>query len=166
MEKWKKIPGWPDYSASTEGRIRRDTPKKYGVPAGILRPQRQKSHAYLTVNLFNPRGTQSIHKLVLLTFRGPRPIRHQAAHRDGNTHHNWLSNLRWATPKQNAADTARLGRKPRGEDHVLHKLTVISVQLIRLLRTDGWTLKELGTEFHVSHVLIQAIVIGKNWRYS
>lgn len=45
-----------------------------------------------------------VSELVLTAFVGPRPSpTHDAAHMNGNKDVNWLSNLQWATKKENAA---------------------------------------------------------------
>lgn len=53
-----------------------------------------------------------IHCLILTAFRGPCPEGMECCHHDGNKLNNRLDNIRWDTPKANAADTIRLGRQP------------------------------------------------------
>lgn len=55
--------------------------------------------------------TETIHTLVCLAFHGPKPTpKHQVAHKDCNKMNNGYLNLRWATPKENIADSIILGR--------------------------------------------------------
>lgn len=51
-----------------------------------------------------------INVLVLIAFRGPRPLRHDSCHGNGMRQDNRLSNLRWGTRRENAADASRHGR--------------------------------------------------------
>jgi hypothetical protein len=58
----------------------------------------------------------AVHVIVCTAFHGPRPSdRHQAAHNDGDPGNNRVSNLRWATPKENQADRRRHGTAERGD---------------------------------------------------
>jgi hypothetical protein len=99
---WAQIPD-SNYEASNIGMIRHVRTKRVLVPW----PDRD---GYLIVNIRlqgRLRG-HFVHRLVLLAFTGEPPTaRHQAAHGDGCRQHNALWNLRWATPKENAADKRR-----------------------------------------------------------
>jgi hypothetical protein len=64
-----------------------------------------------------------VHHLVLEAFVGPRPAGHEAAHGDGDKTNNALANLRWATPKENAADRYRHGTVLFGTRHPLGRKT-------------------------------------------
>jgi hypothetical protein len=73
----------------------------------VLKPARSSS-GYPILNL-GRRAQQFVHRLVLETFVGPRPAGHQAVHGDGDRYNNALTNLRWATRKENEADKRRHG---------------------------------------------------------
>jgi hypothetical protein len=87
----------------------------------VLKPGRT-ARGYLVVALGH-RGTIYVHHLVLLAFVGPRPAGRQAAHGDGHRTNNLLSNLRWATPKENTADRYRHGTVLFGTRHPLGRKT-------------------------------------------
>jgi hypothetical protein len=55
-----------------------------------------------------------VHHLVLEAFVGPRPAGRQAAHGDGDKANNVVTNLRWATRKENEGDKVRHGTKVFG----------------------------------------------------
>lgn len=99
-ETWLAAPGFPTYEVSSWARIRRgsrilkQTPKE-GRP-GFPR--------YLVVELTNARGRRQqvrVNRLVALAFHGKPRRRRQVDHVDGNTFHNWPTNLEWVTQAVN-----------------------------------------------------------------
>ena len=135
---WRAIPGFPSYEASSAGQIRRcvQVSPKHPVRGRCLKPRPLKrGHCY--VNIRNEEGVIKsvyVHRLVALTFLGPPPTtKHQVAHWDGDATNNNLSNLRWATNKENCQDSVRLGRsgRPSGEKAGKAKLTNEQAAAIR-----------------------------------
>ena len=119
-EEWK---GWPGdvhglIEVSTLGNVR--TWRKRGrVPANtkdsLPRPFAWNStHGgpYLRTDtrIDGRRVTLYAHVMVLETFVGARPVGMVAAHRNNKHHDNRLTNLRWATQKENVADMVAAGR--------------------------------------------------------
>ena len=79
---------------------------------GRLRRLKQQTNpdGYRRVTLHcgnRKRVSRYVHRLVLLAFVGPCPEGKEACHNDGNQRNNRLDNLRWDTPKANAADRIR-----------------------------------------------------------
>jgi hypothetical protein len=125
MELWTSIPGYEGfYEVSNCGNVRSLT---RFVPYGRHRGMTYKgkdlrlfvSGSYLSVKLAKAGVTRTVyvHELVLLAFVGPRPPmeeRCEIRHLDGDKTNNNLSNLKYGTVKENAAD-----RK-------LHKLGLIA----------------------------------------
>lgn len=112
-EAWARHPTYVDYDISTLGRVRRATPKK-GTRVGHILSPRPNDTGYLTVVIGNK--PRKVHALVLETFVGPRPLKHDGCHNDGDRTNNALPNLRWATRAENMADarahgTYQVGRK-------------------------------------------------------
>ena len=65
-----------------------------------------------------------VHRLVLLVFVGPCPDGMECCHDpDPDPANNSIGNLRWDTPKANAADRIRHGRNACGEHCGMAKLT-------------------------------------------
>jgi HNH endonuclease/NUMOD4 motif len=119
-EEWRPIPGFDGYEASDRGRIR--SKKSYGwkIMKGY-RMRRLKSVGFpgkvvkgkVSGVLINLRGrVRLVHRLILLTFRGPCPPGMQACHWDDVATNNRLSNLRWDTQVANMADARRNGGQP------------------------------------------------------
>ena len=113
-ENWRKIQGFPDYSVSDRGRVRRNTPGR-GARAGRILNSSRDAKGYACVNLSGG-GQQRkhyVHRLVALAFLGAPPSdRHHVAHWDGNGMNASVENLRWATQPENESDKVRHGRRP------------------------------------------------------
>ena len=82
-----------------------------------------------------------------------------------------LSNLYWATPKQNSADKYRDGTMANhvGERNPNAKLNGLQVRVIRQSYRrrgkGGLTLGELGEVFRISFRTVYDIVSGHQWRH-
>ena len=105
QEVWKAIPSYEGrYEVSDQGRVRsfcRD------LQGHILKPGRMSS-GHLSVAL-GRNNSQCVHKLVLLTFIGAAPVRHECLHINGIPSDNRLCNLRWGTRSENILDAVRHG---------------------------------------------------------
>jgi hypothetical protein len=171
MEEWKPIPGYMGmYSVSDLGQIRgedrivphmRDGKR---IKSRILKAKINKQTGYPAVVLCSPSGQKTfpIHVLVALAFIGPRPIGMEIAHFDGDRRNAKLSNLRYATPKENRDDSRRHGTLARGERLPYSKLTEASVIKIR---KDDRLQKIIAAEFGVSVTTISQVKSRKQWAH-
>jgi len=90
---WKPIPGFPDYEASTDGRIRSFKRSK----PHILRPHvDERGHAGLGLCKNDEVHRCHVARLILLTFVGPAPTGHTCHRKNGDRSDNRLDNLHWA----------------------------------------------------------------------
>jgi hypothetical protein len=108
-ERWLDLPGFEGrYEVSDHGRVKSLRRRK---SSGGLLTQFGRA-GYLSVMLcVNGSGKiHLIHRLVLLAFVGPCPDGKEGAHKDGDPANNRLTNLYWATKKENAADKERHGK--------------------------------------------------------
>jgi hypothetical protein len=142
-----------------------------GPVSGVVSPD-----GYIQVSYRRPDGTRTtttVNVMVCETFHGPRPGRkYQAAHWDGNPSNNVLSNLRWATPSQNARDSIRHGtfgptRPERtGESH---HLAVLTEELVREIRGayDGkhGAYTRLAQRYGVHPDTIKQVVTRVTWKH-
>lgn len=70
----------------------------------------------LTVN--GKRKKWRVHRIMAELFLPPRPsLKHQICHIDGTKSNNAVSNLRWGTALENAADREKHGKTSRGKIH-------------------------------------------------
>jgi hypothetical protein len=107
-EEWRQVFDSPKYEVSNLGRVR--------GPRGVMKPydvNRREPYQYVRLHGRNRR----VHHLVLEAFIGPRPEGMETRHIDRNPRNNVLSNLRWGTKLENAADKHRHGTMLRGERH-------------------------------------------------
>jgi hypothetical protein len=158
-ESWKVIPGWPAYEVSDLGRVRRGSK--------ILKPfRRTKKLPYLSVNLKDGKRqqTHSLHRLVLLAFRGDPPPGCNGAHDDGDATNNRLSNLFWKTQKQNILDRERHGTSAKGEANPSAKLSPCDVIAIRSMRANKVKLSEISGKFGIGLSQASRIARGECWR--
>ena len=158
-ERWLAIAGYEGfYEVSDQGRIR----TSYRRP-GTGEFGHKHNTGYLGRKLCKDGRVQFrfVHQLVLEAFVGPRPNAAQAAHSNGVRTDNRLSNLRWATAKENAADRERHGNTARGERHGNAVLTEDDVQHIRRsTKTHVAVAKELG----VCRSLVGYVRRGRLWK--
>lgn len=131
----------------------------------MLRKQDLEHTGYYRVRLSEggKRMRVSVHRTVLLTFKGPPPTpKHQAAHADNDKTNNRLSNLRWATCRENILDKQLHGTQARGESQGRAKLTGASVIAIRASDASAASLAET---YGISDTHIYRIRNGTAWRH-
>lgn len=119
------------YEVSTLGRVWSKLSNR------ILSPG-PTSRGYLTVNLYDgssPKKAKSfcVHRLVIETFVGPCPDKHNTDHIDGNKANNCLSNLEYVTVTENnrRAVVVGLHRVSCGIEHYRSRLTEDDIRRIR-----------------------------------
>jgi hypothetical protein len=131
---WRTIPGWREYEISENGVVRRVLGGQGTRSGYILRPWVNKKTGYLQVSLWrhNRRWKTTVHRLVALAFLGTPPSpSHVVAHTDGSRLNNHWTNLRWATQRENCADTLVHGTRNRGTRNGQARLDEITVLAIR-----------------------------------
>ncbi len=157
--KYQNIPGFHGYQAGTDGSILRTASgkclkgkiDKYGYRRVLLTVSGVKLHP-------------TVHKLILLSFIGPKTSGMQCAHENGIRLDNRPCNLRWDTPKNNSADKERHGTIFRGEMQTNAKLKSWQVVEIRKRISLGHTHQKLADDFKVSQTTIHLIKHNKAWK--
>lgn len=116
-EVWAVFPADPRISVSTYGRV-----KFLDVLAQQQKPRRL-GYCWFETTKHQQRVRHAIHRLVLLTFRGPCPVGHSASHLDGDPSNNRLENLAWETHSANCLRKRQHGTAQTFERNGWHKLT-------------------------------------------
>lgn len=135
-----------------------------------LKPTKHPTTGYHVVSVHNQTSRRQckVHCLVLIAFIGSRPAGMIGLHADDNKDNNHLSNLRWGSHKDNAADRAinsiYCGAK-KGRLHHFAKLTDDDIREIRRLRSIGMFYNDIGKQFGVAMTLAWKICNGKNWQH-
>lgn len=165
QEVWRAIPCLDGYEVSSFGRVRswRARNNNPAPTAPLLRKGYKNHSGYELVRLAGL--GRSVHRLVLLAFRGlPPSERHHAAHLNGVRDDNRLANLAWASPEENEAHKKAHGTALVGERHHMAKLTEAQASEIRARRASGEKLDALGAEFGVSASTVSLISKNKIWK--
>lgn len=121
---------------------------------------------YLAVELtsFQKSKTIKIHTLVLLAYVGPRPEGFVCRHLDGNPRNNHISNLKWGTYKENAADRTLHDRRAFGEDCSTSVLKEFQIIEIFELFTKGETIKSIARKMKNKPSSVKAILNRTTWK--
>lgn len=178
-ERWLPVSGWEAlYEASSLGRVRsRDRISTYVRRDGrtmtrhlrgkILRQSyHEQRGGYPSVGL-HENGVQNtvfVHRLVCEAFHGTDPGGKDVAHCDGNPRNNRADNLRWATRRQNMADTIPHGTRAWGERHGAAKLTL--QQVLQIRASENVPQRELAKQFAVYQSCISNIRAGRRWAHA
>lgn len=168
--KFKEIPGYNGYFASSDGyiwstiiRIGQGRGKSplvgFGTVKKKMNPYKNKE-CRLSVNL-GKGNLFFIHHLILITFVGPRPAGMEACHGDDDPTNNELINLRWGTSKENTDDQRKHGRLIGGEKHGMAKLSNDQVKIIKSLK--GQLLqREIAFKFGITQSTVSVIHNNKS----
>lgn len=178
MKKWKYVPNWEGlYLVSTLGEVRSADRRirvlgpwgrlAYRNYRGRTLKARKGKNGYPLVCFTAPgrkRLTVYVHDLVLLTFRGPKPLGMECCHRNGKRDDPRLANLRYGTRSSNSLDRHKHGTVNvlRGPKNPLAKLTDSQVAWIRRNHA-RFSRRHLGRKFGVSHGRISAVIRGESY---
>jgi len=156
------IPGFGGYYASEDGRILN---RKEGRLTDELKQSTTKDgYKKVALKCDHCGGTNqvSVHRLVLMAFKGIPETRLVARHLNGIKSDNTIGNLAWGTRKENEADKLRHGTRWQGEKHHLAKLNASAVLEIRNSIESGPT---LAKRFKVGRSTIARIRRMEGWKH-
>lgn len=151
-ERWASVAGWPQYSISSLGRVKRGEMVIKTFPV-------KGYHSFNVSQVNGLRKSLRVHRQMAIAFLGDNPgllVRHL----DGDAANNKISNLAWGTPSDNESDKRNHGRAMDGETHHQAKLKVADVLAIRSSDRRG---VELASQFNVNPSTICAIRKRRSW---
>ncbi len=154
----RAIPDRPGYYATIYGQIigKKGEPLK-GCPNA-------SDYLRVPIRINGKTKMETIHSLVLLAFKGPKPEGMSAAHLDSNRYNNAPDNLIWCPFLENISHRKTNGTNPEGEKHPCHKLTEKQVLEIRRDYRHGLS-RPLAEKYGVSRSNIIVIAKGKSWKH-
>lgn len=170
-EQWYPIPGYEGYEISSRFRVRSwwKRPKQGDSRRGspCLRSVILGKNGYL---IFYTRinGRQRIvyvHHVVASIAHGPRPPGMQVLHRDDDEFNNHPGNLYYGTPLQNAKDSARNGKHPRGETRSDAKLSESQAKDVLRRAMAGENQRVIAREYGIGQQLVSRIKVGLAWTH-
>lgn len=167
---WKKIDGFPDYSVSDEGQVRRDTRSRGNKAEGRILVPGVGSKGHMYVNLYAGKSkqfTRYIHRLVLEAFVGKAPEgKPCAGHINGDPSDNRLKNLRWVSHAENSQDSIAHGTsgRPGGVNHFYAKLDKAKIEWARKEVNGGRSFRSVSRELGVSHRAVSDAIAGRSYR--
>lgn len=172
IEVWKTIPDFQAYEVSNFGRVRskqrrirfvdKTGRERWRVKEEKIIATQKQNGGYIIAHLHidNVRKARTVHSLVATTFLGPRPQGSDVCHNDGNRTNNGLTNLRYATRKENQKDRLEHGTFYASATQA--KLTPRQIKRIRALK-GVFTQVVLAKKYNVHYKTINKILNGKTW---
>lgn len=169
---WRPVIGYEGaYEVSSEGDVRslaRNDAKGRPVMGRMMKASMAGRYPSVPLCRNGIRRTTAVHIIVAAAFLGPRPHGMGVAHNDGDVSNARLSNLRYATHKENEADKRSHGTQfiAKGELNGHAKLTAQQVSEIMHRHIVGKESQSaLAAEFGVHQSMISHIKRGANWAH-
>lgn len=164
----RPIPRFPGYFAGDEGAIY-STRGRWVAPGRLvrLRPGLTRN-GYWVVNLVLPSGAKQmarVHVLVCEAWHGPRPLGHEASHRNDRKDDNRPGNLAWETPEQNQARRHANGIDDRGTRNTRAVLTPATLAEVRNALARGETTAAIARRLGVSRPVISRVKNGHRYQH-
>ena len=123
----------------------------------------RRRYAVVSLSIKCKSKTWRVNRLVLFSFIGKPPKgKNHAAHNDGDRTNNCLSNLRWASPKENESDKRRHGTYLCGEKVNFCKLNEQDV--IKIIEENG-RLSDIAKKFSTTKTNVCQIKNGHTWKH-
>lgn len=172
---WRSCPRFPSFDVSEWGDVRRAVSVHGGNAGERLRGfiDADGYRRYVLTDVAGMKNHVTDYRLVAEAFIGPAPsAEYEVAHNNGSRVCAHFSELRWATRKDNHADTFVHGTTPGvGERNPKAKITAQDVVRIRREyraiknRLDTRRVSDLAREYGLHHATIINIAKGKSWSH-
>ena len=181
MTNWKTIAGFEQYEIDQNGNVRswRKKAREWRIPdekpgwrtSPVPVSGTTTRHGYIAYILRDSTGKpvrRLAHRLVALAFLGvpENKALTDVAHNDGNPSNNHVSNLRWATHRDNQMDMRKHGTMQDGEKSITAKISAEQAVEIRDRAKNGprGTQRRLASEYGISVAQVCRIVNSTRWR--
>ncbi|MBR1146665.1 NUMOD4 domain-containing protein [Bradyrhizobium sp. AUGA SZCCT0431] len=182
-ETWKDAVGYEGfYQISSKGRVRsasRLINSPWGVKSREYEGQIKKSyigkHGYVVTSFYidGKMKLVKLHRLLAMAFIPNPENKPQVNHKNGVKHDNTLSNLEWATGKENMRHAIATGLKPSpkyagaldGEKCYRATTTGEIVLKIRAEYKNGATTTFLAAKYGLGLSAVVHMVHGRSWRH-
>ena len=173
MEIWKPIPGWPNYEASSQGRIRslgweqwNQLAQTYSHHKGRVLKQNLSKDGYWLVWLTHEQTGKTLqaHRLICAAFHGKPFEGAECCHANDCRTDNRAENLSWGT-RQSNADEMRERHRIKGSRHPRAKLTAFQVFMIRTTPRERFDSRSIAAVFGLPRKYIQNVRGGRNWKW-
>lgn len=150
------------YEASTFGRIRNS--KTHHIKAIIFDGYYYKFGYDYSVNKIRYRGWYRVHKAIAETFIPNPDNKPTVNHKDGDHSNNCVSNLEWATYKEQMEHATKQLKVHVGDNNYNAKHSNEEVKEIRRLYENGEkTIKELSIIFNDTYENMRRVVKYERW---
>lgn len=167
------IPDLTGYLADTEGTIwtlweGKGRGRRIGpTPRRLATRINKGGYVAVYIGVRSVRKWRLVHRLILLTFRGPCPTGMECRHLNDIHTDNRLENLAWGTKLQNAADKRANGRMAhtKGSRNGRATLSEESVIRIRELRSQDVSPAELMEMFGIPRGTLDGILSRRTWSH-
>lgn len=156
MEEFKEINGYKIYRngdiIGKRGKLLSKKPDKYG-------------YLSCTLDLGELGIANGQHRAVAMAFIPNLDNKPEVNHKDGIKHHNWDTNLEWATEKENGIHATEVLKRRVGTNNYHCKLSEEDVLRIYELCKNGIKRADIAREYNLYPQEIRHITTLKNWKH-